>query len=108
MAGDAMDPVRRAFTPDLRPFVERVVRWFGAERLLFGSDWPVCLLAGSYGDIVTGLDAALPAMSRPNEFSCTAVTQSGCTASHARPADSRRRSRPRWTAEDRSLAPSLV
>ena len=51
---------------DLRPFVERVVRWFGAERLLFGSDWPVCLLAGSYGDIVTGLDAALPAMS-PSE-----------------------------------------
>jgi L-fuconolactonase len=49
---------------DLSPFVEQVVSWFGPERLLFGSDWPVCLLAGSYGEIVSGLDAALPAMSR--------------------------------------------
>jgi L-fuconolactonase len=48
---------------DLCPFVERAVRWFGPNRLLFGSDWPVCLLAGSYSEIVTALDAALPAMS---------------------------------------------
>ena len=40
--------------------------WFGTDRLLFGSDWPVCLLAGSYGEIVTGLDEALPPMS-PSE-----------------------------------------
>jgi L-fuconolactonase len=51
---------------DLRPFVEQVVSWFGPERLLFGSDWPVCLLAGSYSEIVAGLDAALPAIS-PSE-----------------------------------------
>lgn len=37
---------------DLAPYVERVVAWFGPERLLFGSDWPVCLLAASYGEIV--------------------------------------------------------
>jgi L-fuconolactonase len=49
---------------DLRPFVEQVVSWFGVDRLLFGSDWPVCLLAGSYGEIVTALDTALPAMGR--------------------------------------------
>ncbi|MGH3296086.1 MAG: amidohydrolase family protein, partial [Trebonia sp.] len=37
------------WTPrDLRPFVGDVVEWFGAGRLMFGSDWPVCLLAGSY------------------------------------------------------------
>src|SRR6266545_1427869 len=29
---------------DLRPFVERILQWFGPDRLLFGSDWPVCLL----------------------------------------------------------------
>ena len=28
----------------------RALEWFGAERCMFGSDWPVCLLAGSYGD----------------------------------------------------------
>jgi L-fuconolactonase len=29
---------------------ELAVQWFGADRCLFGSDWPVCLLAGTYGD----------------------------------------------------------
>lgn len=35
-------------TDDLRPFVERVFELFGPERLIFGSDHPVCLLASSY------------------------------------------------------------
>jgi L-fuconolactonase len=48
---------------DLRPFVEQVVQWFGTDRLLFGSDWPVCLLAASYDDVVAALDTALPTMS---------------------------------------------
>ncbi len=26
------------------------LEWFGPERCMFGSDWPVCLLAGEYGD----------------------------------------------------------
>jgi len=52
---------------DLRPFVEQVVQWFGTGRLLFGSDWPVCLLAGSYQDVVSALADALPPMS-PNEL----------------------------------------
>lgn len=33
---------------DLQPYVRRVVGWFGPERCMFGSDWPVCLLAASY------------------------------------------------------------
>ena len=57
-----------SWTPDdLRPFVGRVVDWFTPQRLLFGSDWPVCLLAGSYEDVLGGLTAALPAMS-PGEL----------------------------------------
>jgi L-fuconolactonase len=49
-----------AWTPDdLRPFVERVVGWFGPDRLMFGSDWPVCLLAGSYDEVMAGLTATL-------------------------------------------------
>jgi len=48
---------------DLRPFVSQVVDWFGVARLLFGSDWPVCLLAGSYHDVLGALTSALPAMS---------------------------------------------
>jgi len=37
---------------DLAPYVDRVAGWFGDERLLFGSDWPVCLLAADYGTVV--------------------------------------------------------
>ncbi len=33
-------------TADLRPYVEHAFECFGAERLLFGSDWPVVNLAG--------------------------------------------------------------
>ena len=49
--------------PALRPFVSKVVEWFGVQRLMFGSDWPVCLLAGSYHAVLAGLIDALPAMS---------------------------------------------
>lgn len=49
-----------SWTPaDLRPFVRSVVDWFGVERLLFGSDWPVCLLAASYAGAVESLEQAL-------------------------------------------------
>jgi L-fuconolactonase len=42
----------RSWRPaDLAPYVERVAAWFGDERLLFGSDWPVCLLAADYGTV---------------------------------------------------------
>jgi len=47
---------------DLRPFVGQVAEWFGVERLMFGSDWPVCLLAGSYQAVLGGLLEALPAL----------------------------------------------
>ncbi|MDN5003183.1 amidohydrolase family protein [Bradyrhizobium sp. GCM10027634] len=43
----------------LLPFVEHVANCFGEDRLIFGSDWPVCLLAGSYGEIKTALEACL-------------------------------------------------
>jgi L-fuconolactonase len=37
---------------DLRPYVDHVLEVFGPDRLLFGSDWPVCLLAASYDRVV--------------------------------------------------------
>jgi L-fuconolactonase len=36
----------------LRPYVERAVSWFGPTRLMFGSDWPVCLVAASYARVL--------------------------------------------------------
>jgi L-fuconolactonase len=41
------------------PYVEAVINGFGAERSMFGSDWPVCLQAASYEQVVTLLEAAL-------------------------------------------------
>ena len=33
---------------DLTPYADHVIGLFGAERVMWGSDWPVCLLAASY------------------------------------------------------------
>lgn len=33
---------------DIHPYLDIVFEAFGTERLMYGSDWPVCLLAGSY------------------------------------------------------------
>ena len=44
---------------DLRPYVEHVLQCFGFERVMFGSDWPVCLLAGSYDRVVQALQIIL-------------------------------------------------
>ncbi|MDE5460453.1 amidohydrolase [Bradyrhizobium sp. CSS354] len=43
----------------LFPFVAHAATCFGEDRLIFGSDWPVCLLAGSYGEIKNALEACL-------------------------------------------------
>jgi L-fuconolactonase len=40
---------------DLQPYVNYILESFGPERVLFGSDWPVCLLAGSYEQVVDAL-----------------------------------------------------
>jgi L-fucono-1,5-lactonase len=42
-------------TEQLRPYISLVVSWFGAKRCMFGSDWPVCLLAASYSQVVDSL-----------------------------------------------------
>jgi L-fuconolactonase len=48
------DPVHWS-AQDLRPYIEHTVASFGWDRILFGSDWPVCLLAGSYDRVVEAL-----------------------------------------------------
>jgi L-fuconolactonase len=37
---------------DFKPYLDLLFQTFGVERLMFGSDWPVCLLAGSYSKVV--------------------------------------------------------
>jgi L-fuconolactonase len=37
---------------DFKPFLDVVFDAFGTERLMFGSDWPVCILAAAYGQVL--------------------------------------------------------
>jgi L-fuconolactonase len=37
---------------ELRPYLDAALEAFGPARLMIGSDWPVCLLAGSYRDVM--------------------------------------------------------
>jgi L-fuconolactonase len=41
---------------DFKPYLDVVFEAFGEERLMFGSDWPVCLLAGSYARVFALVD----------------------------------------------------
>ena len=36
---------------DFTPYLDVVFEAFGPDRLMYGSDWPVCLLSGSYRDV---------------------------------------------------------
>jgi L-fuconolactonase len=46
-------------TDDLRPYVDRALDLFGPERLIFGSDHPVCLLAASYARVLESFQELL-------------------------------------------------
>jgi L-fuconolactonase len=48
---------------DLRPYVLTACELFGPDRLMFGSDWPVCLLAASYPRVIEALTEALGELS---------------------------------------------
>jgi len=48
---------------DLKPYVDHVVKCFGYDRVMFGSDWPVCTLAGSYKRVKDALSQTLGSLS---------------------------------------------
>ncbi|MBU3068021.1 amidohydrolase family protein [Nocardia sp. NEAU-G5] len=61
---------------DLRPYADRALSLFGPERILFGSDWPVCTLAADYGRVVQAteeLTMGLTATERAAVFGGNAI-----------------------------------
>jgi predicted TIM-barrel fold metal-dependent hydrolase len=52
---------------DLRPFVDHVLESFGWDRVMFGSDWPVCTLAASYRQWVEALLSLTQAAGETNQ-----------------------------------------
>ena len=60
---------------DLKPYADVVLDAFGPGRVMFGSDWPVCLLAASYAEVVQAaedLTADLTSAERDQVFGETA------------------------------------
>jgi L-fuconolactonase len=38
---------------DFTPYLDVITGAFGIDRIMFGSDWPVCLVAGGYGQMIS-------------------------------------------------------
>jgi L-fuconolactonase len=36
---------------DFKPYIDIIFKAFGPDRIMFGSDWPVCLLAANYDKV---------------------------------------------------------
>jgi L-fuconolactonase len=51
---------------ELRPAWDVALEAFGPDRLMFGSDWPVCRLVSTYGDVVSATQALVSELS-PSE-----------------------------------------
>ncbi len=49
---------------DFRPYVDLLLEVFGPKRLMFGSDWPVCTLAGTYSQVVKLAEEVTASLSR--------------------------------------------
>ena len=41
------------------PYIDHVIEHFGIDRVMFGSDWPVCMLAGTYQQVFDTLSENL-------------------------------------------------
>lgn len=63
----------------LRPYIDRLVELFTPERLMFGSDWPVCTLAASYDQV---LDAARECLSGLSDDETDAAFAGTATATY--------------------------
>lgn len=52
---------------DLLPYMETVLEAFGPERIMLGSDWPVCLLAGEYGQVMEVVSDFVSSLSKEEQ-----------------------------------------
>jgi L-fuconolactonase len=49
---------------DLHPYIAESLDIFGSKRCVYGSDWPVCILAASYGEVKGALEECTSALSQ--------------------------------------------
>jgi L-fuconolactonase len=56
LSGMVTEANHNNWTPEhLRPYIQHVLNCFGEDRVVFGSDWPVCLQAASYAEVINAL-----------------------------------------------------
>jgi L-fuconolactonase len=70
---------------NFRPYLDIVFEAFGPDRLMFGSDWPVCLLAGNYGQVKQIIETCVQKLSgaeKDNIFGSNAARFYGLTLPH--------------------------
>jgi L-fuconolactonase len=70
-------------TSDLAPYVTVALDLFGPSRLMFGSDWPVCRLAGEYSEVLAATQSTLAGLSadeRAGVFGGNAIRFYGLSA----------------------------
>jgi len=60
-------------TDDLRPYVDCALEFFGTDRIMFGSDYPVCLLAATYDRVLEGFQEIVNDADREKIFSSNAA-----------------------------------
>jgi L-fuconolactonase len=60
---------------DFHPYLDVVLNCFGPERLMIGSDWPVCTLSGEY---VSTLRIVLDYLGRLPRAACSAILGGNC------------------------------
>ncbi|KUN58979.1 amidohydrolase [Streptomyces canus] len=58
---------------DLRPYADTVLDAFGPDRLMFGSDWPVCTLGATYGEALDTARRLTPVSAHHQIFGATAT-----------------------------------
>jgi len=59
---------------DLQPYADVVLESFGPDRVMFGSDWPVCLLAATYAEVVETAQTLTAALSLAEQEAVFATT----------------------------------
>jgi L-fuconolactonase len=64
LSGMVTEAAWTAWRPaDLKPYVQAALDAFGPDRCMYGSDWPVCLLAAPYPNVIAALREALGTLS---------------------------------------------
>jgi L-fucono-1,5-lactonase len=74
LSGLVTEASRSWTADDLRPYADVVLDAFGPDRLMFGSDWPVCLLAASYAEVLETAQTLTSGLTEPERAGVFAGT----------------------------------